>query len=212
MTQHTDAITDASATLSMTRRKGLGKSRHVHTNYLWVQGINDMREVDYSKVAGTEKRSDIITKHLPYDKLAYMFPKMGLEHVDGQDEAAYSADQLCHGGKAAQISSVDVTRMLAKVEEEVKMRYHNEGQLRAWHRIDEDARNSTTSMKGGPEWRKAKLRITCALRRTEKPIIEEVKGMARRDEHRQMPWPHEGHLHISPLLNCAVEFFVGLGH
>ena len=43
-------FTDASATLSMIKRRGLGKARHVNTNYLWIQDVNERKVIDFDKV------------------------------------------------------------------------------------------------------------------------------------------------------------------
>ena len=43
-------LSDASATLSMIKRRGLGKARHVHTNYLWLQEKHTNKEVQFNKV------------------------------------------------------------------------------------------------------------------------------------------------------------------
>ena len=47
-------LTDASATLSMIKRRRLGKTRHVDTNYLWIQDVQDRQGAEYMKVLGTE--------------------------------------------------------------------------------------------------------------------------------------------------------------
>ena len=62
-------LTDASATLSRIRKKGLGKSRHVHTSDLWVQDAHAQQIVDDQKVPGKDHASDALTKHVPADTL-----------------------------------------------------------------------------------------------------------------------------------------------
>ena len=64
-------LTDASATLSMIKKKGLGKARHINTNYLWVQEVNCRRDVEFDKVAGSPNCSDSLTKHMPKDLMDF---------------------------------------------------------------------------------------------------------------------------------------------
>ena len=40
---------DASAALGMIQRKGIGKTRHIDTNFLRVQENNASKEIDYGK-------------------------------------------------------------------------------------------------------------------------------------------------------------------
>ena len=72
-------FTDASATLSMIKRRGLGKTRHVDTNYLWIQDVHDRREVSFDKVKGEENPSDLLTKHLTWDLMTKHVQAMGLQ-------------------------------------------------------------------------------------------------------------------------------------
>ena len=60
-------MTDASATLSMIKKKGLGKARHIQTNYLWIQDVNSRNELGFSKVPGADNCSDVLTKYVNKD-------------------------------------------------------------------------------------------------------------------------------------------------
>ena len=60
-----EVLTDASAALGILERKGLGRLRHVHTNCLWVQEAAADKRVKYTKTAGAENCSDLLTKHVP---------------------------------------------------------------------------------------------------------------------------------------------------
>lgn len=55
---------DASASLGIAHRKGLGKVQHLDTSTLWVQQAAYSMIISYDKVLGTLNPSDIMTKHL----------------------------------------------------------------------------------------------------------------------------------------------------
>ena len=47
-------LTDASAALSLIKRRGLGKNRHISTRYMWIQDNSDQQRMKFEKVQGTE--------------------------------------------------------------------------------------------------------------------------------------------------------------
>ena len=53
---------DASAALGIVRRQGLGKVRHLDTNWLWVQEKSRNKEVNFNKVKGSENPANMMTK------------------------------------------------------------------------------------------------------------------------------------------------------
>ena len=46
-------MSDASAALGIIKRQGLGRTRHIHTSYLWVQQVSE-RGINFNKVPGSE--------------------------------------------------------------------------------------------------------------------------------------------------------------
>ena len=56
-------LTDASATLSLIRRRGLGKSKHTSTNHLRIPGVQDQTRLMYDKVRGPNTIADMMTTH-----------------------------------------------------------------------------------------------------------------------------------------------------
>ena len=56
--------TDNTATLGIRRRQGLGKLRHIDTQFLWIQQRVRDGTVELRKVEETENPSDLFTKHL----------------------------------------------------------------------------------------------------------------------------------------------------
>ena len=55
---------DASAALSIAKRQGAGKLRHINVKTLWLQEKAVQRELDYKKVKGEENPADGLTKHV----------------------------------------------------------------------------------------------------------------------------------------------------
>ncbi len=56
--------TDSTATLGICGRQGLGKLRHIQTQYLWIQQRVRDRSIELLKVRGEENPADLFTKHL----------------------------------------------------------------------------------------------------------------------------------------------------
>ena len=53
---------DSSAALAIAKRKGAGKSRHSSFSALWIQDVQDREGGEYTKILGTEKPADLMTK------------------------------------------------------------------------------------------------------------------------------------------------------
>ena len=60
---------DASAALSIVARRGLGKLRHLDTNYLWIQEKAAKGDLNFKKVAGVDNGADLFTKTLSCDEI-----------------------------------------------------------------------------------------------------------------------------------------------
>ena len=54
--------TDSSAAKGIASRVGLGKARHIHTQFLWVQERVGEGHIKISSVPGTRNVADILTK------------------------------------------------------------------------------------------------------------------------------------------------------
>ena len=74
-------MTDSSAALGISKRRGLGKVRHIELNQLWLQDKVSTGDIDIRKVKGTENIADALTKHIdqPQLKLAYAGNKAGVD-------------------------------------------------------------------------------------------------------------------------------------
>ena len=69
---------DASAALGIVRRQGLGKVRHLDTNWLWVQEKSRKKEINFDKVKGTENPADMLTKALSGPEIAKCLELLGV--------------------------------------------------------------------------------------------------------------------------------------
>ena len=81
-------MSDASAAIGISRRRGLGKVRHLATADLWMQ--DRIRKGDFSleKVAGADNPSDMLTKHVTRDVMMRHMTTLGLYFEDGRAESA----------------------------------------------------------------------------------------------------------------------------
>lgn len=79
---------DASAALGIINRKGLGKLRHIQTNYLWVQDVAATRAVKYHKILGTDSRADLFTKYLGFATILKHCEALSCVFSGGRAESA----------------------------------------------------------------------------------------------------------------------------
>ncbi len=80
--------TDASATLGIVARQGLGKLRHVKVQYLWLQERVRDKTLDIRKVAGTENPADLMTKYLSAPDMAKHLEHLSIERRSNRADAA----------------------------------------------------------------------------------------------------------------------------
>ena len=88
---------DASAALGIIQRIGLGKLRHIHTNWLWVQDKAQSKEIVYNKVNGTENPPDALTKALDGNTLIGYAQRVGLEFPEERNEKGYQIQAVGRG-------------------------------------------------------------------------------------------------------------------
>ena len=69
---------DSSAARAVAQRRGLGKLRHVHTRYLWLQAQVAAKAVRLKCVLGKDNTADALTKALSESELNRHCAKMGL--------------------------------------------------------------------------------------------------------------------------------------
>ena len=67
---------DASAALSIVARRGLGKLRHLDTNFLWIQEKAAKGDLNFKKVAGVDNGADLFTKTLSCNEIQRPHPQI----------------------------------------------------------------------------------------------------------------------------------------
>ena len=79
---------DSSAARGMCSRRGLGKTRHVQTRYLWVQQQVKSKEIDLRSVSTHENLSDVCTKPVSRELCQRHMKTIGQRIQDGRSESA----------------------------------------------------------------------------------------------------------------------------
>ena len=82
---------DATAGLGIAMRRGIGKTRHLHTPLLWVQKVFHDRRATIGKVAGAENCADLGTKVLSGKEVWKHLTRMGFEARSGKSKLALEA-------------------------------------------------------------------------------------------------------------------------
>ena len=85
--------TDASAALGIIQRQGLGKLRHISTQFLWIQDKARSGELEVVKIPGKDNPADVLTKNVPAEILERHMRSLG---VWISSDRAGSAPQLNH--------------------------------------------------------------------------------------------------------------------
>ena len=79
---------DASAAVSIVRRQGLGKMRHIKVQYLWIQERVRKHDLNIAKVDGKVNPADLMTKYLSAGEIAYHMNTLGFESSATRAELA----------------------------------------------------------------------------------------------------------------------------
>jgi len=82
---------DATTGIVMASRQGLGRAKHIATQYLWTQSLFLNRVVRIDKVPGEKNRSDLMTKYLPQQRADKLLVMSGCEFRDGVHSLAFKA-------------------------------------------------------------------------------------------------------------------------
>ena len=69
---------DASAARAVAARRGLGKLRHLHTRFLWLQESVALKAVSMRKIPGTGNPADVLTKALAWPQIKGHMRRLGL--------------------------------------------------------------------------------------------------------------------------------------
>ena len=81
-------MSDATDAIGISRRRGLGKVRHLAAADLWMQ--DHIRKGDFSleKIAGSDNPGDMLTKHVPRELMAKHMTTLGLYSEEGRAASA----------------------------------------------------------------------------------------------------------------------------
>ena len=70
---------DASAAIGLVHRQGLGKTRHIQVQYLWMQAEVAEKRLQVKKVVTDYNPADLLTKALAQEKLNTHLTALGFE-------------------------------------------------------------------------------------------------------------------------------------
>ena len=87
---------DSSAALSIAKRSGAGKLRHINIGLLWVQEVERMRRLQFDKISGLANPADLLTKGVGRDKLRRYMDAAGQQVLEGR--ASTSLQLACGHG------------------------------------------------------------------------------------------------------------------
>jgi hypothetical protein len=82
---------DATTGIVMASRRGLGRAKHIATQYLWTQSIFQDGVIRLDKVPGERNRSDLMTKYLPAQRADKLLVMSGCEFREGVHGLAFRA-------------------------------------------------------------------------------------------------------------------------
>ena len=83
--------TDATAGRGMALRLGAGRVRHLHTQYLWVQGVFHEKRARLDKVPGNHNTADMMTKHLNGEMIDFFLDRCGFVIMEGRSKLSLKA-------------------------------------------------------------------------------------------------------------------------
>ena len=87
-------LTDSSAALAITCRKGNGRLRHVKIGHLWIQEKAESGDVHFRKVRGETNPADLGTKHVPAHRLVALSQLLGQSVRPGQAQCKLALDRV----------------------------------------------------------------------------------------------------------------------
>ena len=122
-------MSDASAALGIIKRQGLGRTRHIHTSYLWMQQVNE-RGINFSKVPGSENCADLFTKPLTRESAEHLSELVGMEFPEGHDEIAFTINFMGQSGRHISSSLQSIITAESWAEWHVLHLAKNESQVR----------------------------------------------------------------------------------
>ena len=73
----------ATAGKAMASRRGLGRAKHIHVQYLWIQSVVASGAVELKKIPGESTRSDLLTRHLAAPRMEKQLHAIGFAFAKG---------------------------------------------------------------------------------------------------------------------------------
>ena len=80
---------DATAGAAMSSRRGLGRVKHIHTAFLWIQAYVTEGLIRLGKKHTSENYADVLTKPVSASLMSWMIRQMGYVYKSGRSEMAY---------------------------------------------------------------------------------------------------------------------------
>ena len=162
---------DASAALAIVQRQGLGKMRHLDTQYLWVQEKAVRKELEFRKVKGKENAADLFTKALKWEDVESHTRKLCKEICEQTNKF--------DGEKADKELKKEVAALMEQIGKEEDV-----DELKVWRRYDLNTRNAKTTMRGGPHWNQVVARVAVDDTTGELLLSERARDIRRDSEHK----------------------------
>ena len=82
---------DASAGIAMGNRRGLGRAKHVDTQYHWVQERTAKKEFRLKKEGTDRMLADVLTKAVTEEKMTTAMKGMNFHYLEGERELTLKA-------------------------------------------------------------------------------------------------------------------------
>ena len=97
--------TDSTAAIGIVHRKGLGRTRHINVQYLWLQEATDDPNFSLSKVSTKDNPSDILTKAVSSSTLDGHMTSLGFWWTSVRSNAALGLGLMASNHQTASTSA-----------------------------------------------------------------------------------------------------------
>ena len=85
---HVRIWTDAAAARGLALRSGNGTTKHMETNYFWLQQKEKNQELRIEKIRGPVNPTHLMTKHLDGKRLVMLCDLLSIKHTSGRPSSA----------------------------------------------------------------------------------------------------------------------------
>ena len=173
-----EVLGNANAALGIIHRQGVGRLRHLDTNWLWIQECAAENRLQYSKVHGSQNVADLFTKALEHDVITKHMESLGNEFADAKVEG--ETVKIIDG---CQLDFIGARPCNVDVRSCINMLGICNGKFGVWTRTDLQTKTYRTTMRGGPEWKTVVARIAACSKTGEVLNFEEGKNITSSLEH-----------------------------